>query len=646
MKQQSHIVWKLNVVVITIVSLVIVVFAWFGHLAGEHYTRESARQILGFHSASIVQGVEDLMMSNSRDGLAAFLEDLSAGNPIYDGLRVVSHEQGQVVVCRSGAYDRVYTLEDWECAVCHDLEDPERAGYAAQDTIVDAPRGGRLLAMVTPFVNRPSCRSDACHAHAEDGEILGLLAADYSLAALDPSSGSRLIRTVLVTALAVAFSGLILGLLLRRLVQVPIGRLIEGTRRIAEGNLSFQFPAKRKDEIGELERSFNAMTTRVRTHQAELRDAMEYLQGIIENSADIIITVTPRGNIQTFNRGAEQALGYRREEIQGQRIELLFADPKDREYALNQLVHTDNVRNFRTDFRAKSGEIRHVLLTLSRLRDAEGNPIGTFGISKDITEERRLIRQVIQSKKLAAIGEAVTGIQHAVKNMLNALKGGSYLVKNGIQRNNMPRIEEGWGMVEEGIERMTTLSLSLLNYAKDWRPEIEPVDLNGLVAKIHAVFRETAASKGIALTVHPAPGPADIRCDPRLVHMGIVDIVSNAIDACAWKDYPEGETPRIVLSVRARDGGQSYEIEVGDNGCGMTKGILKNIFTPFFSTKKQWGTGLGLALTSRVIDVHGGTIDVESEPGKGSMFRIVLPTSGPRQRKESADGQEGSADRR
>jgi len=362
--------------------------------------------------------------------------------------------------------------------------------------------------------------------------------------------------------------------------------------------------------------------------QDELRDAKEYLEGIIENSADIIITVDPEGLVETFNRGAEEALGYGRKEVVGERIETLFADPRERDIAIAQLEHTDNVKNYETHFLAKDGQVRNVLLTLSRLRDREGNPIGTFGISKDMTQEKKLQRELVQSHKFAAIGQAVTGIQHAIKNMLNGLKGGGYLVRTGIAKDNKQWVEEGWVMVEEGIERIRSLSHNMLNFAREWKPEPQRADLGAMVAEVCALNRQKAAEHGVELRHEATDGLPEVLCDPKLIQMATTDLVLNAIDACVWKDFRDDESPAVVLENSLEEGGDVYVIQVRDNGCGMTEEIRKNIFTPFFSTKKTLGTGLGLALTARIIRVHGGEISVQSEPDRGTTFRIRIPKDG------------------
>jgi len=371
--------------------------------------------------------------------------------------------------------------------------------------------------------------------------------------------------------------------------------------------------------------------THAKELQDELRHAKEYLEGMVENSADMIITTNSEGLIETFNRGGEELLGYSREEVIGTHIESLYVDPSERQAAAVTLEQTGNVANLETRLRAKDGRFRNILLTLSPLRDGQGNRIGTIGISKDITREKELQRELVQSQKFAAIGQAVTGIQHAIKNMLNSLTGGSYLLRIGMAKDNQERIKEGWGMVQEGIERITDLSRSMLVYAKDWKLKLEKVRVNDLMENVCELNRQTAADQGVTLRSDVTEGLPDVVCDPKLVHMATTDLVVNAIDACVWKDYGSDESPEIVLRNSVTEGGDFFVIEVGDNGCGMNEETRQNIFTPFFSTKKTRGTGLGLAMTARIINVHGGEIIVESEPDQGTTFRVRLPIDGPRE---------------
>ena len=277
---------------------------------------------------------------------------------------------------------------------------------------------------------------------------------------------------------------------------------------------------------------------------------------------------------------------------------------------------------------------------MSRLRDREGIAIGTIGISKDITREKELQGLVAQSQAAAAIGQAATAIQHAIKNMLNTLTGGSYLVRLGMAKDNQERIEEGLAMIDEGISRIADLSLNMLKYAKEWTLTLELTDLALLLNKICNAI-EQAASDRNAIVRRDIPDHLPlVSCDSRLVHMALMDIATNALDACSARAYQNPESAEIAFALYLEDEGKSIVVEIRDNGIGMDGEIRGNIFRPFFTMKEELGTGLGLALTSRIVKLHGGDIDVESEPEKGSTFRIALPVEGRSMNQGAKDGQE------
>lgn len=637
-KSHISIVWKLSALVILIVAVIIAISGFVNGLICRECSISSVRTVMEADSDSILRSVERVMTSGDfADGL---YHDLLADPSVYGRVWAYRHVTGEAAFGTGG---KKKTREDRLCQTCHSLDNPaEGIESPIIHEIVRQPDGSRTFFLATPIRNKKSCRTGGCHEADGTMPVLGFLEADYSLEKVDALiSWSRTI-TLLAAVAAVLCCIVALWFAFNRYLGESFRFLLKGMGRIADNDLSFRFKEGRNDEIGVLARSFNSMTSRILAHQEELRSATEYLEGIIESSADMIITVNPSGRIQTFNRGAENTLGYRRDEIVGQRVELLFANPSERNIAVARLQHTDNVLNYQTRFVTKDGEILNVLLTLSRLRDPEGNSIGTFGISKDITRELLLQKKLVQSEKYVAIGQAVTGIQHAIKNMLNALKGGAYLVEIGLKKDQRERLDDGWGMVKEGISRISSLSMNLLNYVKEWKPELDDADLAALLSKVRDVIIQSARDRGVDFRMeNPEPTPR-VRCDPRLIHMAVMDLVSNALDACMWKDYDEGDQPEVVMGLYSEAGGKKVSIEVRDNGCGMNEEIRKNIFAPFFSTKKKWGTGLGLALCSRIINVHGGKITVESEPDRGTTFRIRLPVKGPGEKKERVDGQKGA----
>jgi PAS domain S-box-containing protein len=456
--------------------------------------------------------------------------------------------------------------------------------------------------------------------------ILLVLVASQNVGLL---TSSGLLQAMLVLALAVAVSCGLAWFVVNAYVKRPVRGLIDGMNRLAEREYDFRLDEDETGELGAFASSFNDMASMLSSSLTELKKNQDYLQSILESSADIIITVTPSGNVQTMNKGAEAVLGYSRLEVIGKPIQMFFADPREREAAIEQLKYSDSVVNYETRFVTKSGETRNVLLTLSRLRNSAGEIIGTIGISKDITEETRLQAKLIQSQRLAAIGEVFTGIQHSMKNMLNACKGGAYMVKTGLSTDNRTMLVEGWEMVQEGITRLTDMSTDMLKYVKEWVPRSQRVDLTEILSEIYRVVKQTAADNGVALQLDICPQLPAIACDAKMIHSAVMDVVSNALDACLWKDYSEEETPEILMKAYPNQDNSELVIEIKDNGCGMSEDVKANIFTPFFSTKSKAGTGLGLSLTSRAVGVHGGKIDVESEPERGATFRIVLPVDGP-----------------
>ncbi|MCP4580727.1 MAG: PAS domain S-box protein [candidate division Zixibacteria bacterium] len=452
-----------------------------------------------------------------------------------------------------------------------------------------------------------------------------ILIIGYYLDKAENLISQRNLRILITIVIALALTGGSAWYFVTRFIKQPVDRLADGMNRLAEKEFDFRLEEDEKDEFGSLASSFNDMADMLTSSLNELKKNRDYAQSILDSSADFIITVNSSGKIQTLNAGAENGLGYDRLELFGEPIEMLFADPSDRDAAIEKMNHTDNVVNFETRFLTKSGEARDVLLTLSRLRNPTGEIIGTIGISKDITEEKRLQNQLIQSQRLAAIGEVFTGIQHSMKNMLNALKGGAYMVRTGLAKDNRKMLVEGWEIVAEGISRMTDMSMNMLKYVKEWKPRLERIDLAPTLSDIYGVIKQTAKDKGVDFKINLSPDLPDTICDPKMIHSAVMDIVSNALDACLWKDYEDEEVPQVVIGAYASTDGQESIIEIKDNGCGMTEDVKSNIFNPFYTTKSKAGTGLGLSITSRMIGVHGGKIDVESEPNKGTIFSIVLP---------------------
>jgi two-component system, NtrC family, sensor kinase len=360
--------------------------------------------------------------------------------------------------------------------------------------------------------------------------------------------------------------------------------------------------------------------------QEEVRRHKEYLENIVINSSDLIITTDLERHIVTFNPAGQRILGYSPEEMQGNKVEDLWINPEERERLLSLVFSQGAVDNFPTTLKAKNGQGVDISLSLSLLRDNTGQVIGTVGISKDITEENRLRRQLIENERLAAMGQTVAELAHCIKNILNGLKGGSYLINVGLKRKENGLISEGWQTVQKSISRISRLSLDMLNYSHDRKPDLQPTDPFLLAKETTEMVFQAALLEGIEVGIKGQEGPP-VFLDPTQIGRALLNLIDNAIDACREKDYLESEKPRVEVTVDRGD--KEVRFIVRDNGMGMDAEVQSQLFKRFYSTKESGGTGLGLPVTQKIINEHQGSLKWESIPGKGSVFSLLLPIQFP-----------------
>ena len=232
-------------------------------------------------------------------------------------------------------------------------------------------------------------------------------------------------------------------------------------------------------------------------------------------------------------------------------------------------------------------------------------------------------RQLIEAERLAAVGQTVAGLSHAIKNITGGLKGGAFVLEKGIELNDQKYLMQGWEMIKGNVDKITNLSLDLLNYAKATDLNIQACDPRQPAQEVVDLMRPRAQELGVELTCDFSKGLKNCHFDADLICRCLLNLVSNAIDACR-NDDPDA--PGKTVTVRAKEArGWGVEYQVLDNGCGMNAKIKKKIFQHFFSTKGSEGTGIGLMISKKIIDAHNGEITVESQEDAGSTFFIKLP---------------------
>ncbi|MGO9015655.1 MAG: response regulator [Dissulfurispiraceae bacterium] len=404
----------------------------------------------------------------------------------------------------------------------------------------------------------------------------------------------------------------------------------------------------------------------------EISGAKNYLNNVLENSADIIMTTNTETEIVEFNSGASRKLGYTREEIAGKKADMLWVDPLERHEVLKILERDGYVANYETQLKTKQGGTIDVSLTLSTLTDGDEKVLGTVGISKDITEKKRLEkaieernaelqelnenledkvfertkdierakRELERSNMLK--GRFISTISHELRTPLNSILGFSELLLQEVSGPLTDRQKRHINNIYSSGTHLLQLINNVLDIAKIESGKIdlhyESFLLIHILSEVEDVIRSLTDKKRQTLLIKTDNIPF-ILADRVKFKQILYNLLSNAV-----KFTPEGGN--ITLDATATNAGNLpsqvrdltdfsekttfLKLSVTDSGIGIKREDLDRIFSEFEQvdsslSRRYEGTGLGLALTKRLIELHGGEIFVESEEGKGSTFTIVMP---------------------
>ncbi|MBF0554330.1 MAG: hypothetical protein HQK96_07165 [Nitrospirae bacterium] len=239
-----------------------------------------------------------------------------------------------------------------------------------------------------------------------------------------------------------------------------------------------------------------------------------------------------------------------------------------------------------------------------------------------IEAERKMAEQAQQ----AAIGLAILQIIHGAKNILNALKGGKYIIESALKNDNLDLIKKGWDVTKIGIARMEELTCGLLDLSRFDRIETKPHSLNALVGEILDTCRNSQSCSGISnveIVADMDDSLPEAMFDYKAIHTALMNLICNAVDTCRDKVYNSGARGKVAIKTYLNGDGCTC-MEVADNGCGIGPEDMENIFKLFYTTKHSKGNGLGLSITKKIIEEHGGRLDIDSELGRGTKFTIVL----------------------
>jgi len=366
-----------------------------------------------------------------------------------------------------------------------------------------------------------------------------------------------------------------------------------------------------------------------REAEIQLNTTREYLQNIIDNSPVLIITSNLEGNIVSFNRGAEESLGYKSSEVIGQSGSMLFIDPSLREDLIKQVRSTGKpVRDYSLEFRRKDGTPLPVSMTLSQLLDSSGRMIGIVGISKDISQRKALMGQIIQSERQAAVGRLASGVAHEINNPLAIISEIAGFLNEMLEDSKgtpnaefMEELRDGLPKIIKHVKRGRDITHRLLTFARKTEDRVQLADVNAAIEEILPFLEKQARLANVTIHRDYQDGLSRVPIEELQLQEIFINLITNAIQALG-----ENEEGNIWLTTREDDG--KVTVSVRDDGKGIDDSVRDRLFDPFTTTKPTGvGTGLGLSICYGIVKRHDGEIRVVSNPDRGATFVVVLPAA-------------------
>ena len=403
-----------------------------------------------------------------------------------------------------------------------------------------------------------------------------------------------------------------------------------------------------------LESTRKSYYPQLQMHLEAARDNERQLQLIIDSVPARIAYVNAEGRYVFVNREYEKVFGLKREQIVGRRVEEILghANYGKIEQQLQEAQRGKQV-HFEYSFTDRHGEGRWMEVTCMPNIDLQGSVNGFYVLAVDLTERKRaeeereeLQAQLIQAQKIEAIGKLAGGVAHDLNNLLFPILGYSEMMLEDPALDSARR--EAVNAILQAGFRARDLVRQLLAFSRKQTLEYKPLDLNKAVADFEKLLRRTIR-EDIAIRILPAPDVPLVMADIGQVEQVLMNLAVNAQDAmpdggCLTIETAPAELDAHYAAIhRDVKPGAYVRLVVSDTGCGMDKETSHRLFEPFFSTKGEKGTGLGLATVHGIVKQHGGHIWVYSEVGKGTTFKVYLPLSGKTNFEKKNDEQETAA---
>jgi two-component system, NtrC family, sensor kinase len=516
---------KLNVLLL---GAMVVIFALLGYLNVrlhrrhlEQYTLLSAERI----SDVVKHGTTDYMLRNDREGLYRSIKRM-ADEPGMEKIRIFDQEGRITYTTDPAELNHVVDKTAEACYACHaQSQPPAKVNRPDRFRIYRNASSARVLGIITPIENQPSCSNAECHAHPAEQKILGVIDTNLSLAKADVQLAESSRQMIGYTACGLVLIAAMSWFVIWQVVGRPVKALHDGTEHLAAGDLGYQIDVHSSDEMGQLARSFNDMSRELASEHKENADWTHTLEQRVEQKT------------RELKRAHEHAL------------------------------HTE---------------------------------------------------------KMASIGKMAAVLAHEINNPLSGILTYAKLLRKWTDREDAGQsrrtdIGEALDLIAVESRRCGDLVKNLLTFSRTTPMNLQPTNLNQVIERSLRLVQHQFDLAGVHVQLQLDPDLPLVVCDGAQIEQVLIALVMNAMDA-----MPQGGN--LWLTSRYAGEENSVRLVVRDDGAGIPAEILPRIFEPFLTTKETGrGVGLGLAISQSILERHNGSIDAQSEVGRGTTFTLTLP---------------------
>jgi len=615
-KISLKLIFTVGIVTIAIIS----VFSFFSIQAQRNELLSQAEIYASKLSETIRNSTHLSMLENRSDQTHHIINTISQ-EPGLQEIRIFNKEGSIMFSSQKEFIGEMVDKNAEACYGCHTANEPlEKLPMEDRMRIYDSPQdSSRILGVINPIYNEPSCWEADCHVHDSDQKVLGVLDVKLSLKDVDAQIASSEFRSIIFAIIAIALLSLIIGIFVRRWVEKPVNELVNATEQVGTGNLNYEIKDLSSDELGLLAKSFNNMThkladARLQLFQSDKMASMGRLAAGVAHEINNPLTAVLTYSSFLLKRVTDSELQQDlkvivRETKRSREIVKSLLDfarqsvPKKSNTSINEIISNavavvdnqlsmkhikleknieDNIPHFKID----SNQMQQVFINLLvNASDAVSERDGNISVSTKLTS--------LSPYGTLQIKNAVCGKRHS-------------LMDEEIKIDGKPSIK--LKLNKNGTEGFVNLDPTYGKNRDKFSIEFDSKDqiqISCPKCNISVVNKEKSCPvcKSIVYSFEvPPQGMFEGCINPK----------------CEWQEW------KYVDEAGVRD---YVEIKISDNGSGISKEDLTRIFEPFYSTKGQKGTGLGLAVIWGIIDNHDGTINVESDLGNGTTFTILLPVA-------------------